>query len=106
MSALDIKEIRAKHGRRCLLFVFTDEALDEKYEFAVRPPTTAEFDRFMSKAEDNRQVELQTLAAVCTVYPEEATVSSLMKDFPALYVGLAGEALKLAGASAGALKKI
>lgn len=104
MDADKLKELREKHGRRVIDLTFTDEVLDEKYDFAVRPPTAAEFDRFMAKRPDDPVSELQRLAAVCTVYPERAEYDRLMKDYPALYVSLGDRAVELAG-GAGAQKK-
>lgn len=105
MDASKLKELREKHGRRVLPLEFTDAVLEEKFDLAVRPPTTAEFDRFVSKASDDKATELQRIARSCTVYPTGTELESLLGDYPGLYPKLAEMALELAGAASGALKK-
>lgn len=105
MKDEQLKELRAKHGRRCVAMEFRDEVLDETHQFAVRPASSGEFDRFVSKASDDRANELNRLARACTVFPEAMELDRLLEEYPGLYPKLAEQALELAGAGSGALKK-
>jgi hypothetical protein len=103
VKASILKEAKQKSGAAKVFVVVVDEE-----HFLVRRPKTDEHDRQIAAALTGGikvAVESRNLARACVVYPDKASFGALIEELPGLGLSIAGELMKLTGASANAETK-
>jgi hypothetical protein len=92
-----IDALKAKHGPELTLVTLDRK---EGVYFVVRPPSPAEYDRFMDRvAEDpkKRPMAIKELGLTCAIYPEPEAREAFYSRKPGATTTLATKALELAG---------
>jgi bifunctional DNA-binding transcriptional regulator/antitoxin component of YhaV-PrlF toxin-antitoxin module len=98
-----IATLKEQHGDR--LELVADEDLG--IEVVVRPPTDAEWDRFVAQGSDESQRHHapKSLARACVVYPAGDELRALLQKYPAFTVSISKELVEMAGATRAVRRK-
>lgn len=98
-----IASLKEQHGDRIELVADEDLGI----EVVVRPPTDAEWDRFVAQGADESQRHHapKALARACIVYPAGDELRDLLKKYPAFTVSITKEIVEMAGATKAVRRK-